>query len=38
MTAIFVAAILCIAVGLESVRRTRRARRARVAKPRRRPR
>jgi len=35
MTATVVAAILCIFVGLELVRRNRRPRRARLAKPRR---
>ena len=35
MTATVVAAILCIVVGLELVRRSRRPRRARAAKPRR---
>ena len=33
MTATIAAAVLCIAVGIELVRRSRRPRRARVAKP-----
>jgi hypothetical protein len=38
MTATVVAAILCIALGLDLVRRNRRPRRARITKPRHRPR